>query len=463
MVLQRRAHDLARKDKAAHFLRLTEGAANAWHEWGRPTEAINHLKWASRRAAERGSVHAAGGYDIDDQLEEQFRSQEDGRLASADRIADVIQRWRLQKAPMCSAAVPTLLQAEDACRRQRSGKAPGPDAVLNEFWRQYPAYAGEWLWEVCALSALSGHEPAHFKAALVCALYKKGPASIPQNCRSIALLNGMAKLWHGHLRRSIGQSVLKGYDPLQLGGRAGVLVSFAVSAFRAAWELSTQAQRCHAVLFIDIQAAYYEASRDLAFTGGALASTAPGLPVAHLTSLARDLLDSGALALLGVPSEERELLQDCVACSHSRLVTSDKQFLASRGSRPGDGLADVIFGALFAIGLKHIRRACSAGGIGHSAAGSLIGSDGSVLPLGWADDLAILSNYDSPSCLQDDFPRLAAIAISTLQALKFRVNLGPGKTEALLDIRGTDAKQVRRSSIDPATCPRGGGPDCAGI
>ena len=108
MVLQRRVHNLARKDKAAHFLRLTEGAATAWHNWGRPTEAINHLKWASRRAAERRSVHAAGGYDIDDQLEEQFRSQEDGRLASAGRIAEVIRRWRSQQAPMCPVAVPTL-------------------------------------------------------------------------------------------------------------------------------------------------------------------------------------------------------------------------------------------------------------------------------------------------------------------------------------------------------------------
>ena len=447
LVLQRRAHNLARRDKQAHFLSLTSGAVNAWHDWGRPTEAINHLRWASRRAAERRSVHAAGGYDIDAQLEEQFRSQEAGRLMSSKHIADAIRRWRQQEAPMCPSAAPTLLQAEDACRRQRTGKAPGPDGILNELWHHFPAYAGAWLWEVCTVSALTGREPAHFKAALVCALYKKGPASLPQNYRSIALLNGMAKLWHGHLRRSIGGSVLQGYDPLQLGGKPGIPVAFAVSVFRAAWELSVQQNRCHAVLFIDIQAAYYEASRDLVFRGGPLDSPDEGLPCEHLLALAQDLLTTGALERLGVPHSERSLLQDCVACSHWRLVTSQRWFLASRGSRPGDGLADVLFGALFAVGLNHIKRACSACGIQHVAAGSLVGSEDTILPLGWADDLAILSDYDCPRQLQTDFPKLAGIAISTLQALKFRVNLGAGKTEAMLDIRGAEAKQVRREML----------------
>ena len=168
----------------------------------------------------------------------------------------------------------------------------------------------------------------------------------------------------------------------------------------------------------------------------------------------RKLLTTGALEQLGVPHSERSLLQDCVACSHWRLVTSQRWFLASRGSRPGDGLADVLFGALFAVGLNHIKRSCAACGIKHVAAGSLAGSEDTVLPLGWADDLAILSDYDCPRQLQTDFPKLAGIAVSTLQALKFRVNLGAGKTEAMLDIRGAEAKQVRREMLlgEPLLC-----------
>ena len=141
--------------------------------------------------------------------------------------------------------------------------------------------------------------------------------------------------------------------------------------------------------------------------------------------------------------EERHLLQDCVACSHWRLVTSERTYAATRGSRPGDGLADVIFGALFSVALRHIRRVCTAEGLAHHSIGTALGTDGEVLPLGWADDLAIMADFDTPSALQQDFPRLASIAIATLQAIKFRVNLGAGKTEAILDIRGPQAKRVR--------------------
>ncbi|CAE7243796.1 pol [Symbiodinium sp. KB8] len=373
--MSRKIHDLARRDKARHFLQLTKAATDLWHADGRPMEALTKLRWASRKAAEKRAVFAAGGYDIDDQLEEQFRSQEGGRLISSS--------------------------------------------------------------QVCTQIALSGREPLHFKLALICALYKKGPAALPQNYRSIALLNGMAKVWHSYLRTTVGQSVLQGYAPFQLGGKRGIPVGFAVAAYRCAMDLSHAAGRSVAVLFIDIQAAYYEASRSLVFAGDTLDSPEDGLNGSHLQSLAQDLLNSGALELFGVPLEERSLLQDCVACSHWRLVTSERLFAATRGSRPGDGLADVIFGALFSIALRHIQRVCTAEGLAHHSLAAATGGDAELLQLGWADDLAILSDFER------SFPRLASVAISTLQALKFRVNLGAGKTEALLDVRGPKAKQIR--------------------
>ncbi|CAE7208415.1 unnamed protein product, partial [Symbiodinium microadriaticum] len=425
--LARRVHALAKRDKHKHFLTLTAAATEEWHNHGRPTEAIQKLRWASRRAAERRAVHAAGGYDIDDQLEEQFRAQEGGRQATPQQTQAAIARWLASPACPCPSALPSKLDLELACHRQKVGKAPGPDEVTNAFWNYFPAYAGEWLWEVCTRIALTGREPAHFKAAIVCALYKKGPAALPQNYRSIALLNGVAKLWQGHLRRTIGSSVLHAYDPLQLGGKRGIPVGFAVATYRAATGLSIQGGRSLAVLFIDIQAAYYEAS---------------------------------ALERLGVPDEERALLHDCVSCSYWRLVSSDRLFIATRGSRPGDGLADIIFGALFAIALRHIRRECLHLGIGHKASGLEIGCSDDLLALGWADDLALISDYDSPAELLQLFPTVAGIALSTLRALKFRVNLGAGKTEALLDIRGPGAKQVRKQLLAGASCvPLGDGLD----
>ena len=441
--LSRLAHDKARRDKSRHFLQLTHAATEAWHAEGRPAQAICKLRWASRKAAERRAVYAAGGYDIDSQLEEQFRAQEGGRLATPTQVQREYEAWTRNPSLPCVQAVPSLFQLEHLCRRQQASKAPGPDLILNELWRSFPAYAGQWLWRICVHAALSGHEPFHFKIALICALYKKGPAALPQNYRSIALMNGVAKVWHSHLRSTIGQSVLAGYDECQLGGRKGIPVGFAGAAYRCAVELSHLAGRSLAILFVDVQAAYYEASRTLVFQGDSLDAPHTGLDAAHLHLLATELLHTGALELLGVPEEERQLLADCVACSHWRLVSSDRLYVATRGSRPGDGLADIIFGALFSIALKHIRRTCATEGLGHFGSGEIVGNSDDPLQLGWADDLAVLTDFEQPRELQARFPRVAEIVLSTLQALKFRVNLGAGKTEAILDIRGSQAKQVR--------------------
>ena len=103
-------------------------------------------------------------------------------------------------------------------------------------------------------------------SGVYCALYKKGPAALPSNYRAIALLNGewcCQNLAWPPAYTSVGQAILSGYDATQLGGRPGVPVGFAAAAFRAALELCIQQQRSSAVLFIDVQAAYYEVSRQL--------------------------------------------------------------------------------------------------------------------------------------------------------------------------------------------------------
>ena len=115
----------------------------------------------------------------------------------------------------------------------------------------------------------------------------------------------------------------------------------------------------------------------------------------------------------------------------------------SGGPRPGDGLADVLFRALFSVALRHIAAACSQEGITLQAAGSYTGEDVAVLPLGWADDLAIIADVDSPGQLQHLLPRFTSITLATLETLRFRINLGVSKTELMLEVRGAEAKRVR--------------------
>ncbi|CAE7406709.1 unnamed protein product [Symbiodinium microadriaticum] len=232
------------------------------------------------------------------------RRKEGAQRVTEAQVQDAAHKWWRNHHLPCLAAMPTLSDAEFAVRRQAGRKAPGPDSIPNEVWKLFPTYSGMWFWRLCTCIALVCKEPLEFKRALVCALYKKGPAALPENYRSIALLNGMAKVWHGHVRRTLGQSVLSRYGPLQLGGRAGVPVSFAVAAFRAAVDLCRAEGRCYAALFVDIQAAYYEASRDLIFRGDEKGETPEEPHLRHLAPLVQSLLKEGALELLGVPPDE---------------------------------------------------------------------------------------------------------------------------------------------------------------
>ena len=95
---------------------------------------------------------------------------------------------------------------------------------------------------------------------------------------------------------------------------------------------------------------------------------------------------------------------------------------------------------------------CRDEGWGHLSAGGHVGRTTEALQLGWADDLAVLTDYASPADLQQIFPRVATVVLSTLRHLRFRVNLGAGKTEALLAITGTGAVAVRGSLLSgPST------------
>ncbi|CAE7234406.1 unnamed protein product [Symbiodinium sp. CCMP2592] len=398
--LQQKAHYLARSDKLAHFRTLTLEATKHWEATGVPLESIRHLRWASRKAHERRSVHAAGGFDIDSELEAQFRDQEGASLVSPAQLSSAAERWMHGPRLPCAEAVPTLLQMEQMCVRQAAAKAPGPDGLRNELWRTQGASAGQWLWPLCVRIALQGREPFDFKAAIVCALYKKGRTAL----------------------RSYG-------------------IRFALAAFRCAWDLSISAGRCVAVVFVDIQAAYYEASRDLLFEGFPDDAALPEHH--HLAGLVLSLQQQGALAALGVAEDVVALLRDCVALSHWSLSGSSNIFLASRGSRPGDGLADILFGALFAVGLQHIQRAATRQGIVHTSAGAEVGLSPGIKPIGWADDLAVMADFDRPADLLAQLPALVGIILDTLRLLRFRVNLGAGKTEALVDIRGEGARAAR--------------------
>ena len=141
-----------------------------------------------------------------------------------------------------------------------------------------------------------------------------------------------------------------------------MLVGFAATVYRAACELSAQWGRSNAVLRC--------LSTSRLFTMRRVTETAWMTPVkayrpSTLGILAHDLLNTAAYS-----SWEYRKKNGC----YFKTVSCEHVFMATRGSRPGDGLADIIFGAHFSVALNHIviGRVCAAEGTGHRATGELI-------------------------------------------------------------------------------------------
>ncbi|CAE7029478.1 CPK2 [Symbiodinium sp. CCMP2592] len=447
--LRAQAHAQARQDKQAYFESLLVDAIDHWHATGRPSEAVAKLSWASKGAKQKRDVRAASGFDIDEQLQLQFQQQEGGRPVSDDQLHLAFSHWATVPRPACAAAVPTLLDVEHMCRAQRRGKAPGPDHIRNEIWKACPDRAGRWLWPMWLRMAWGEAEPLHFKASIVGALHKKGPAHIPANFRSIAMLNGVAKLWHSQLRSTLGQEVIAHYFPTQLGGRKGIDTGLALSVFRSAVDLASVRGHSWAALFVDIQAAYYEADRLLLFQGRDLDSALQGL---QLPRHVHRLIQDGVLTGLGVPEDQVALLRDCVECSFWRMVGQPQAIIASRGSRPGDGLADVLFGALFAVILQCLHHALRAEDIVHTASADALGQPDASLQIAWADDLCLLVDFIRAAWAVTKLRRLCAIVLQVFEAFRFRVNLGHGKTEALVHLQGAGANAARQELLSPEPC-----------
>ena len=296
--LRVRAHSLARRDKKQYFESLLVDAAAHWHATGRVQESANKLAWASKTARQKREVRAASGFDIDADLQAQFQKQEAGRLVTTEQLEAHFSAWQQHHREACPLALPTLLDLEAMCRSQKRGKAPGPDQVRNEVWKCQPDRASRWFWPLCLRVSGGCPEPMHFKDSAVCALHKKGPAHLPVNFRSIAMLSGVAKLWHSHVRATVGQELLHRYFPTQLGGRKGVDTGLALAVFRCAGDLADVAGRSWAAFFVDIQAAYYETDRDLLFHD---ASEDAALLQMQLPAHVHRLIAGGVLQGLGVP------------------------------------------------------------------------------------------------------------------------------------------------------------------
>ena len=352
--------------------------------------------------------------------------------------------------------LPTLVEIEDHCLKQRPHKATGPDGIPSILCRSGAAAIGPQLHALVCKSFLLGVEPFQHKGGHLCALFKhKGARDDAAAYRGILLADSFAKVTHSWTRSKLLPTLQERRTIGQLGGLPSQQTLSGIQILRLHGSVSKAAQLSTCTLFLDLRAAFHHLLRELVFL------TSDGLidrDLEHI--LDPDHFDIAAIAAkfeqfcpsdrCDIPPGLRQFLHDIHHQTWFQLremADADPEHCTNtrRGSRPGSPLADIAFNLMMSDLLQELHTALldmEAYIEGNAALGV------TVPPVAWMDDVAIPLTTTTPEALVPLVQHVMAVVHGLFRARGLTLNLDSGKTEAVLCFRGPGADSHRLQMFD---------------
>ena len=164
--------------------------------------------------------------------------------------------------------MPTLCELEQACRRTAGGKASGLDGMPSELMKHCPAAVAKMLYALLLKIGIHRQEPLEHKGRLLVPLWKgKLSRDLCEAFRSILISSSVGKTMHRALKTKQADIYYTYLHRQQIGGRTGISVSLGCHMIRAFQCFFHDQRQPMAVLFIDLQEAFYRVVRPLAIAG----------------------------------------------------------------------------------------------------------------------------------------------------------------------------------------------------
>lgn len=371
--------------------------------------------------------------------------------------------------------IPSLTELEQACRQVKTGKASGMDGVPSELLRYCPNTIAKQFYSLLLKICLQGQEPLAHKGGFLVPIWKgKLGKDTCQAFRSILISSMVGKTLHKALRTKQTELYQRFLHPQQLGGRKGISVILGGHLIRAFLRVFEARRQPTAVLFIDLQEAFYRVVRPLAISGEwtdeIIATMAARLQMDHhlLHDLYEHLKAPSAVESAQMNSVARRAIQALHTDTFFALPGQGDRVRTAHGSRPGDSFADVVFGYLMARVLKSFDRELESrnilsefpqeptidlhgSGFATSGEGSDLEGPTTQRLLGpcWMDDLAIPLTANTNEELLNNLGVATSTILDICRAHAMTPNLGKGKTEIILQPRGIGATSVKRKLFGP--------------
>ncbi|CAE7600876.1 unnamed protein product [Symbiodinium natans] len=415
---------------------------------------------------EQGTCHTAA--EVKATLGAFFALAERGQQVDAEPF--LAQAAREHGSSLCSidgAAVPSVVELSAAFGQLARGKAPGLSGLPADLFRMAPQASAAAVWPILAKALTSGRHPLQWTGGLAHSIPKG--AKDPSCCaswRSIMLLEADAKAVQRAFRPKLLQVFCQGRPFDQYGGVPGCPLTLPAFLARSHFAALRAKGECGGILFLDCTAAYYSVAREVLVTPSNVAT--PSWLVDRANQLFQDPLEKQAfLSRLGegsileqehVPAELRRYVEGLFTQS---WFTTDREgvylWQTHSGTSPGSPIADTLFGILFSPFLCRLQRALSEAGLPAfvcrqpKEGGGCGRKDVSSSPT-WADDVAVLFSAPSAAATPEALAAVAKLAEELVQGIGLQFNYGPGKTEAVLALRGHGALPVRKQLFSQ-DCP----------
>lgn len=360
--------------------------------------------------------------------------------------------------------IPTLADLERHMRRVKPGKSPGLDAIPSDLLHCFPASMGRVVYPLLLKEFVGLSEPLEHKGGKLIFAYKgRGRRDDTASYRGLMLTSIIGKSIRSAFREYF-LPAYRGYlNSTYFSARSAGHVGQACLTLQLFSRYGMNLGESVGILFLDIRSAYYSICREL--TSGWTGSDAQiihalkhfQLPVETLRDIHAFLSQfGGATEQSNLSDVHCSLLTELSTGSWFRISGSNLTTQTHGGSRPGDGLADLIFGYVFGRLMQNFKRQLSDKGLWDSSPWTLPVERHDMLNYGgpmpdvpanidiiWADDLALAFRNKHASELVDDIKLAAADLFDWCHRFGMTPNTGRGKSEVLLQLRGPHSRNLR--------------------
>ena len=392
-----------------------------------------------------------------------FSTMEGGRNTSPE---DLWETWQKQRAvfmhrdmPEDLDDVPTVFELEHFMRQSKCNKAMGHDLIPGELLHYAAPHMAPRLWPVMAKMSMWVDEPLQWKGGRLITAYKhKGSVQECGNYRALLVSSSLGKAMHNVWRRRVYPYVQSGASPMQFSAQHRALVTQASHCARLFAYQAEQNDRSCFLIFLDIQAAYYQLIRqhavDLSFEDSHILEflRRMGIDPMNINDLAAILSQPSALEQQGCPSHLHQMVSEVHRSTWWQLDADPTLTQTSKGTRPGDGFADILWSLVFSRYINKINECLTSLDICRSLSWNgevafLSGKGERSIPGGaivWADDAVIAADHSDPHRMIPMLQTSMVIIINELIRLGMKPNMAKGKTEAMVILRGRGSKKVKQ-------------------